>query len=126
MKNILLTYCALPLLLAPLAEAGINGTYKVRGSETEDGQKFAFTGSVTVSNYKAGKYALKFADGEGVTYKFSFSKPLQETTTTQTVNAFNSQGTSTATFSQKSGKFSVKFSYKSKDGSVRGSGTGSK
>ncbi|MES2474805.1 MAG: hypothetical protein V4640_03420 [Verrucomicrobiota bacterium] len=126
MKTILFSCCALPLLLSNLAEAGINGTYKVRGTETEAGDKYSFSGSVKVASYLNGTYALKFSDGDSATYKFKFTKPLKETTASQTVTARNSIGTSTATFYSKSGKRWVKFSYKSLDGSVKGQGTGSK
>ena len=126
MKNILLTYCALPLFLAPLAEAGINGTYRVNGSETEAGDRESFTGTVKVASYLNGTYALKFSGGDKVTYNFRFTKPLKETTASQTVTAKNNIGTSTVTFYPKSGKMWVKFSYKSLDGSVKGQGTGSK
>lgn len=126
MKNILLTYCALPLLLAPLAQAGINGTYRVSGSETASGDKESFSGVVKVASYLNGTYSLKFSGGERATYNFKFTKPLKETTASQTVTAKNSIGTSTATFYSKSGKMWLKFSYKSLDGSVKGQGTGSK
>lgn len=126
MKNAILAICTTALILTTTANAGVNGSYRVSGSETADGEKLKFTGTVTVSNYKAGTYSLKFEDGEKATYKFSFSKPLKETTASQTVNAFNNLGTSTATFYRQNGKTRVKFSYKSKDGSLRGSGLGSK
>ena len=51
MKNRLLAYCALPLFFAPFAEAGINGTYRVSGSETAAGDKESFTGTVKVASY---------------------------------------------------------------------------
>ena len=54
MKNIIITCCALPLFVASYAKAGINGTYKVRGTESNDGEKLTFTGTVKVSQYKIG------------------------------------------------------------------------
>ena len=126
MKNTLLAVCFSALVLSTVANAGVNGNYQVKGTETQNGEKYTFTGTVTVSNYKSGTYALKFSDGERVNYKFNFTKPLKETIASQTVNAFNSQGTSTATLFQNGAKPSIKFTYKSKNGSVRGSGSGSK
>lgn len=126
MKYATLAICATALVITTSANAGVNGTYRVRGSETDDGEKFSFNGTVMVSSYKSGTYSLKFNDGDKTTYKFTFTKRLKETAATQTVNAYNDIGTSTATFYQKDGKSCVKFTYKSKDGSVKGSGTGSK
>ena len=126
MKTTLLAFSAAAFVLSTSADAGVNGTYKVTGSETVNGQRYAFTGTVAVSKYKSGTYALKFSDGERVTYTFAFSKPLKETKLTQTVSAFNNVGTSSATFVEKGGKATIKFTYRSKDGSVRGAGSGSK
>ena len=89
MKKQILAYLSLPILVTSYAQAGINGSYKVRGSETHGGQKFSFTGTVSVTNYKSGKYALNFNDGDRVTYRFNFSKPLKETIATQMVTAKN-------------------------------------
>jgi hypothetical protein len=126
MKKQLLAYCVLPLFFTPLANAGINGTYRVSGSETADGEKLSFTGTVKVARFLNGAYSLKFSDGENATYTFKFTKPLKETTASQTVTAKNNIGTSTATFYSKSGKMWVKFKYKSLDGTLKGNGTGSK
>lgn len=126
MKTTLLAFSASALVLTTSTFAGVNGTYKVTGSETVSGQRYAFTGTVTVSKYKSGKYAFKFSDGEQATYTFVFSKPLKETKQSQTLSAFNDLGTSSATFVEKGGKATIKFTYRSKDGSVRGTGSGSK
>lgn len=126
MKNVLISFCALPLLLAPLAEAGINGTYKVRGTETENGEKYTFTGTVVVSKYKSGKYALKFDDGDSATFTFKFSKPLKDVTTPQTVNGSSKLGTAKATFRFVQGQYKVNFTYKANGANVSGSGSGTK
>jgi hypothetical protein len=126
MKTTLLAFGASALVLTSSAHAGVNGTYRVTGSETVNGQRYAFTGTVAVSNYKSGTYAFRFSDGERVNYVFNFSRPLKETKLTQTVSAFNNLGTSSATFVEKGGKATIKFTYRSKDGSVRGTGSGSK
>lgn len=127
MKTAILAFCASALAFSTLANAGVNGIYKVRGAETEDGNRYPFTGTVTVSNYNAGKYQLNFEDGGGnTTFTFKFLKPLKQSTKPQTVNAYNKLGTSVAKFYQEGGKFKIEFTYKSKDGSVRGAGAGSK
>lgn len=126
MKTTLLAFGASALVLTSSAHAGVNGTYRVTGSETVNGQRYAFTGTVAVSKYKSGTYAFKFSDGEKANYIFKFSRPLKETKQTQTVSAFNDLGTSSATFVEKGGKATIKFTYRSKDGSVRGTGSGSK
>lgn len=126
MKTAILAFCTSALVLTTPAIAGINGTYKVSGSETADGEKLSFRGTISISNYTAGQYNLKFADGESATYKFKFKTPLKKTSSSQTVNAFNNLGTSVATFTQKDGKFTIKFTYRSKNGSLKGSGSGSK
>jgi len=126
MKNILLTCCALPLFFSPQAAAGINGTYNVRGTETDNGDKFTFTGTVKISSFKSGSYNLKFNDGENTSFNLTFSKPLKETTATQTVNGSSSKGTGTATFRYVGGHYKVEFNYKAKGADVKGSGAGIK
>ncbi|RYD19678.1 MAG: hypothetical protein EOP88_18040 [Verrucomicrobiaceae bacterium] len=126
MNQTLLTCCLLPVFLSPLATAGINGTYKVKGTETENGKKYAFTGTVKISNYKNGKYTLKFADGEVTAFTFKFNKPLKDLSPAQTVSGSSSLGTGNATFKLAKGKYTVTFDYKAKGADVKGSGTGSK
>ena len=126
MKNILIACCALPLFLATSAEAGINGTYKVRGTEFSDGEKLTFTGTVQVSQYKLGKYSLKFSDDDNSPFTFKFTKALKDIKTPQTVSCYSSQGTGTATFSYASGHYRVEFSYKAKGENIKGSGKGVK
>jgi hypothetical protein len=127
MKTAILAFCTSTLAFSTLANAGVNRTYRVRGAESENGNRYPFSGTVTVSNYNAGKYQLKFEDGGGnTTFSFKFVKPLKESNKSQTVNAYNKLGTSVATFYQEGGKFKIEFTYRSKDGSVRGSGKGSK
>lgn len=117
---------ATPLLLSQLSFAGVNGTYRVSGSETESGGKTTFTGTVKITDYRKGTYALKMKDGENPTYIFTFDKPLKETTASQTFTAKNKIGTASGSIFRKDGKMRVKFTYKSLDGSVRGQGSGSK
>lgn len=127
MKNALLACCVLPLFLSSAAEAGINGTYKVRGSETSGGQKYTFSGTVTVAKFKTASYDLNFHDdGDNAAFKLTFSPALKETTKTQTVDCASRLGTGTATFSYVNGSYKVQFSYKGKGGGVKGSGTGTK
>lgn len=126
MKNALFALCAAALVLAPSVHAGINGTYKARGTESDNGVKHSFTGTVTISNYKSGTYALKFDDGERVSYKFNFTKRLKETTAPQSVNCYSTLGTGTATFRYVNNRYKVAFTYKAKGANVRGSGTGTK
>lgn len=129
MKSTLLAVITATPLLISQVSAGVNGTYRVSGSENDNGERTTFTGTVKVVNYRSGTYNLQYS-GDGATstsrFTFTFSKPLKETTNSQTVVASNKLGTSSATFYKKSGKMHVKFSYKSKDGSVRGQGSGSK
>ena len=108
------------------AQAGINGTYKVRGTETSDGEKLTFTGTVQVSQYKLGKYSLKFSDGDNSPFSFKFTKALKDIKTPQTVSCYSSQGTGTATFSYVSGHYKVEFTYKAKGENITGSGKGVK
>ncbi len=126
MKNILITCCALPLFLATSAEAGINGIYKVRGTEYSDGEKLTFTGTVQVSQYKLGKYSLKFSDDDNSPFSFKFTKALKDIKTPQTVSCYSSGGTGTATFSYVSGHYRVEFTYKAKGENIKGSGKGVK
>ena len=56
MGNIIITCCALPLFFISFAEAGINGIYKIRGTEINQGEKLTFSGTVQVSQSKVGKY----------------------------------------------------------------------
>ena len=126
MKNRFLTCCILPLFLATFAEAGINGTYKVRGAEFSDEEKLTFTGTVQVSQYKIGKYSLKFSEDDNSPFSFKFSKALRDIKTPQTVSCYSSGGTGTATFSYVSGHYRVEFTYKAKGENIRGSGKGVK
>lgn len=107
------------------AEAGVNGVYNVQGAEVEDGARYNFTGTVTVINYKTGKYALDLGDGEGlVSFKFKFSKPLKNITKPQTVTYSSNLGSGTATFTQSAGVYKVRFKYKDNGGNISGSGAG--
>lgn len=126
MKNTLRALIVSALVLTTSAHAGVNGTYQVSGSETEDGEKYSLTGTLKVSKYKSATYSFRAGDGTNDSFTVKFSKPLEEVTTSQTVTASNSEGTATATFTRKSGKRFVKFTYRSKDGSVRGTGSGFK
>lgn len=92
MKTTLLTSSTFALVLSTSAFAGVNGKYKVTGSETAGGEKYTFTGTLTVSKYKSGTYSLKFSDGDQTSYIFTFSKPIKETKSSQTVSAFNNLG----------------------------------
>lgn len=116
----------LPLTLTVAAHAGINGTYKVTGTETESGQNYGFSGTITVANYKSANYTLKFNGGEKSNFKVNFVTPVKDVKSTQTVNCTSSQGTATATFTYEGGKYNLAFTYRSKSGSVRGKGTGTK
>lgn len=126
MKYALLTFCSLSLILAPAAHAGINGTYKVTGTETDHGKKYSFTGTVKVSSYKTGKYSLKFNDGDTTAFTFIFSKLLNDNSPLQTVACSSSQGTGNATFKKVNGLYKVQFNYQAKGAPISGSGTGSK
>ena len=126
MKNILITCCALPLFFATSAEAGINGVYKVRGTEFNDGEKLTFTGTVQVSQYKLGKYSLKFSDDDNSPFSFKFSKALRDIKTPQTVSYNSNLGTGTATFTYVSGHYKVEFTYKATGENIRGAGKGVK
>jgi hypothetical protein len=117
-------FIASPLLLAQPLLAGVNGTYRVSGSETNSGDNYTFTGTIKVTSYLNGTYNLSFSDGDRASYKFKFTKPIKETNASQTVTAKNNIGTSSVTFYSKKGKKWVKFSYKSLDGSVKGQGSG--
>ncbi len=126
MKVPLLTCCILPLVLPMAAQAGVNGVYNVQGTEIDGGTRFNFTGTVTVINYKTGKYVLDLGDGEGlVSFKFNFSKRLKNITKPQTVSYSNNLGSGTATFTQTAGVYSLKFKYQEKGSNIRGSGSGS-
>ena len=126
MNNALLTCCIFPFLLTPAAQAGINGIYKVRGTETNDGKKLTFSGTVTVSKYKTGKYSLNYSDGDAGTFSFPFSKLLKDNRPTQTVTYSSSQGSGSATFKNVNGLYKVQFTYKAKGEPISGSGSGSK
>lgn len=126
MNQTLLTCALLPVFLSPLATAGINGTYKVKGTEIENGKKYAFNGTVTISKYRSGKYSLKFADGEKTAFTFTFNKPLKDAAPVQTVSGTSPLGTGNATFKLNKGKYTVSFDYKAKGANVKGSGTGTK
>ncbi len=126
MKNALLTCCVLPLLLTSAAQAGINGIYNVRGTETNDGEKLTFFGTVTVSKYKTGKYSLKFSNGDAGTIRFPFNKLLKDNSPTQTVTFSSSQFSGSATFKNVNGLYKVQFTYKEKGEPISGSGSGSK
>jgi hypothetical protein len=118
--------CILPFVVTVAAHAGINGTYKVSGSETASGQDYTFNGTITVNNYKSANYALKFNDGDRANFKVNFVTPVKDIKSKQTVNLTSSQGTGTATFTFEGGKYNLAFTYRSKSGSVRGKGTGTK
>lgn len=125
MKIPIITCCILPLVLPMVAEAGINGVYKVQGAEIDGGASYSFTGTVTVIGYKTGKYVLDLGDGGGpVSFKFNFSKRLKDITKPQTVSYSNNLGSGTATFSQVAGVYNLKFKYKEKGSNIKGSGTG--
>lgn len=126
MKKQILAYLSLPILVTSSAHAGINGTYKVRGIEINEGEKLTFSGTVKVSQSKVGKYSLNFSDGDNGTFSFKFNKPLKELKTPQTVNYSSSLGTGTATFSYASGHYQVAFTYKAKGANVKGTGRGMK
>lgn len=125
-KNSLLACCILPLCLTSAARAGINGIYKIHGNEYDEGEKYSFTGTVTISKLTTGAYALKFDDGDKAAFKFSFKTPLKDSHKTQTVNYSSSLGTGSATFSYANGHHKVQFSYKAKYADVKGSGSGIK
>lgn len=114
------------MLCVSYAQAGINGTYKIRGTEINEGEKLTFSGTVKVSQSNVGKYSLNFSDGGSATYSFKFTKPLKELKTPQTVNYSSSLGTGTATFSYASGRYQVAFTYKAKGANIKGSGKGTK
>lgn len=118
--------CLLPFALTIAAHAGINGTYKVTGSETDSGKRYPFSGTITVINYKSASYSLKFNDGDKTSFKLNFKTPLKDITRTQTVDCINSLGTGTATFKYVGGDYKLAFTYRSKSGSVKGSGSGAK
>ena len=126
MKTQILAYLAIPMLCVSYAQAGINGTYKIRGTEINEGEKTTFSGTVKISQSKVGKYSFNFSDGDSATYSFKFNKPLKEVKTPQTVNYSSSLGTGTATFSYASGRYQVVFNYKAKGADIRGSGKGMK
>lgn len=125
MKTSLLTLIATSQLLVTHASAGVNGTYRVSGTETEIDAISVFTGTVKITNYRKGTYDLKFSDGEKASFTFTFVKPLKETTSSQTVSCVNSKGTGTATFYRKNGATRVKFTYKAKAAHVTVTGKGS-
>jgi len=117
---------AVPLVLTQPLVAGVNGTYRVSGSEKDHGEKFTFTGSVKITNYKSGIYNLKFSDGEQIALDFALDKRLKDGLKSQTVTGSNNRITTSATFQMINGRYQVQFSYRSKDGNVRGQGSGSK
>jgi hypothetical protein len=126
MKNALLACGVLPLFLSPIANAGINGTYRVTGTEKENGKNYPFTGTVVVSRYKSGTYSLRFNDGDSASFKFTFNKALKDKIPSQTVSGASSIGTGSATFRYVNGGYKLKFDYKAKGANVSGSGSGSK
>ncbi len=123
------TLCSLVvsvLTFSNVASAGVNGKYKVSGSETEDGKTYSITGNLKVSSYKSATLTYNAGDGTSDSFTFKFNKRLNEVSTPQTVTAYNSEGTGTLNFTFKRGKNFVKFTYRSRDGYVRGSVSGSK
>lgn len=126
MKSLLVSLCVLPLLVSASADAGINGKYSISGSENDNGTKYTFRGSLTILQFKKGSYNLVFNDGDRSAFGFTFRTPLKETKAKQSVTYSSSLGTGAATFRFVKGKYKVTFTYKSKDGSVTGSGTGLK
>ena len=126
--NAILPACGAALFLTcpSTALAGINGTYKVSGTEKDHGKNYSFTGTVVVSKYKTGKYDLKFNDGDKTAFTFAFKTPLKDKVKEQTVEGVSNQGTAKATFTFAKDVYKVNFTYKSKDGSVSGSGKGTK
>ncbi|MEO5716905.1 MAG: hypothetical protein ABIT37_25720 [Luteolibacter sp.] len=126
MKNALITCCVLPLLLTSAARAGVNGVYKVSGTETNFGDKLTFSGTVTISKYKTVKYSLKYSDGDSGTFSFPFNKLLKDNSTTQTVTFSSGEGTGSATFKKINGLYKLQFNYKAKGEPISASGSGSK
>lgn len=126
MKTTLLACCLAPLLLAPPAQAGINGTYKVSGTEYNYGKKYFFNGTVKVSNYKAGEYVLRFNNGETSILNFKFSKRLKDKAASQKVDCSSSRGFGSATFRYVKGHYQVDFTYQASGFDVKGFGSGSK
>jgi hypothetical protein len=115
MKLSLLACCVLPLVLPMAAQAGINGVYKIRGTEIDEGTRYSFTGTLKVINYKTGKYVLDIGDGEGlISFKFDFSKRLKDIAKEQKVTFSNNLGSGSATFTRTGGVYKVKFNYKGK------------
>ncbi len=123
MKTTLLTCCIAPLLCAPLVEAGVNGTYTLKGTETDNGIKSAFSGTLTITKYKYGKFTLN-----GSTFKFSLSSSqlLKDNVTKQTVAWSSPYSTGKTTFRIVNGHYTMNFNYKGKGVNVTGSGTGYK
>ncbi len=126
MKTQILAYLAIPMLCVSYAQAGINGTYKIRGTEINEGEKLTFSGTVKISQSKVGKYSFNFSDGDIARFSFKFNKPLKELKTPQTVTYSSSIGSGTATFSYAGGRHQVAFSYKAKGANIKGSGKGTK
>lgn len=126
MKSLLVSLWVLPLLASASADAGINGKYSISGNENDNGARYTFRGTLTISQFKKGNYNLVFNDGDRSTFGFTFRTPLRETKARQTVSFSSPLGTGAATFRFLNGKYKVIFNYKSKDGSVAGSGTGLK
>ena len=132
MKNTLFICIGFIALLGTDVCAGINGKYKVKGTERYYGSKYSFQGSVSVTGYNSGSFKIDYNDGDRSdgTYKLNFDTPLKETRKKQTVTCTwreaGYNGTATLTFKGTGGGYSVDFTYKATGASVRGTGSGSK
>ncbi len=125
--NAILPACGAALFFAcpSTALAGVNGTYKVSGTEKDHGKNYSFTGTAVITKYKTGKYDLKFNDGDKTAFTFTFKTKLKDNVKEQTVDGLSNKGTGKVTFLLSKGVYKVNFTYRSTDGSISGSGKGS-
>lgn len=125
-KQIFLSAFALLFISSSIASAGIDGTYRIRGTERAYGGKYPFTGSLVVSGHKRGVFTLHFEDGAVVKMYFYFDPRLKDGLKTQTVESSTPPGNGTVTFRRINGAYRITFNYKAKHTDVKGSGKGRK
>lgn len=106
--------------------AGVNGTYVVKGGETEGGVRTAFTGTIRMTDYRYGSAKLDLQDdGPPVSFKFTLKENLIESGESQTISASSSTMSCKLTFWEVDGRRLMKFTYKVKGEDITGSGSGS-
>jgi hypothetical protein len=123
-----LFFCFLLLFALPTANADINGTYKVSGSEREGGQTLSFGGTLRVRENSRGRFNLKLREefpAPPLIFRVTFSKLLRENVRSQTVRYSGTNVTGTATFRRVRGSYTVNFSHLDTEFQARDTGSGS-